>query len=90
MTGTARFFYSDKNDFPGIFYFTVGGGVNHYGYMTIQNGKLFFKDLWEENYSTASSNSSNSIKDLSPDKELILESKAVFEENRHIGFIALK
>ena len=41
-------------EYPGIFYFTVGGGANHYGYMSIKNQKLSFEDLWEENYASES------------------------------------
>ena len=90
LTGTVRFFSSDNINYPGIFYFTVSGGVNHYGYMTIKDKNLSFENLWEENYATESENSVNRIKELSSNKDLISESKALFDKNLDIKFLSLK
>ena len=90
LTGTVRFFSSDNSEYPGIFYFTVGGGVNHYGYMSIKNQKLFFEDLCEENYASESTDNTENTKELSADKELIEESKQLYKNNSDIDFIHLK
>ena len=90
ITGTARFFYSDDKNYPGIFYLTVGGGANHFGYMTIKDQKLVLEDLWEENYASESPNAANSIKELSSDKALISESKEVYTQDGDIDFTKLQ
>lgn len=90
ITGTVRFFSSDNISYPGIFYFTVGGGVDHYGYMTIKDKKLSFENLWEENYATEPQDSINRIKELSSNKDLISESKTLFDKNLDIKFSSLK
>lgn len=86
LTGIVRFFSSDNSEYPGIFYFTVGGGANHYGYMSIKNQKLSFEDLWEENYASESTDTTENIKALSADKGLIEESKKLYESNSDINF----
>ena len=83
VTATCRFFYSDNKKFPGVFYFTVGGGADHYGYMTIKDNALFLEDLWRDNYSTETD---KGIQELCSDKDLISESKALYESNRDIQF----
>ncbi len=90
LTGTVRFFSSDNINYPGIFYYTVGGGVDHYGYMTIKDKKLSFENLWEENYATEPQDSINRIKELSSNKDLISESKTLFDKNLDIKFSSLK
>lgn len=85
MTGTVRFFYSDKEEFPGIFYFTVGGGLNHYGYMTVQNGALHLEQLWDEDYSGAT-DWEDHVAEFSDDKALIQQSKALYEADKDIVF----
>ncbi len=87
ITGTCRFFSSDNADYPGVFYFTVGGGVDHYGYMTIKDKKLSFEDLWEEHYATQPEGSKERIKELSSNKGLISESKELYKNNCDIKFI---
>ena len=89
FTGTVRFFSSDNPDYSGVFYFTVGGGAEHYGYMTVEDKKLSFEDLWEENYATEPQDSENRIKELSPDKDLISESKRLYDNNADIKFVSL-
>ena len=90
LTGTVRFFSSDNINYPGIFYYTVGGGVDHYGYMTIKDKKLSFENLWEENYATEPQDSINRIKELSLNKDLISESKKLYNKNADIKFVSLK
>lgn len=85
LTATARLFYSENERFPGIFYFTVGGGVNHYGYMTIKNSELTFEDLWEEDYSGITDNDTP-IREISSNTELIAESKKAYSDSLDIDF----
>lgn len=90
VTGTVRFFCSESNNYPGIFCFTAGGGINRYGYMTVKNGELSFEKLWEENYSTELQDSIDGIKELSSNNELISESKRLYEKSVDISFTSLK
>ena len=87
VTATCRFFYSDNKKFPGVFYFTVGGGANHYGYMTIKDNTLVLESLWQENYATETD---KGIQELCSDKDLISESKSLYENNRDINFKKIK
>ena len=84
-TGTVRFFYSDQTDFPGIFYFTASGGMNHYGYLTIKNEQLSIEELWTEDYSGISGQK-NKITKISKNNNLIQESKKVCENNKELSF----
>ena len=77
LTGTVRFFSSDNVSYPGIFYFTVGGGINHYGYMTIKNNKLQFEELWSEDYSGINGEKGKII-EISKNENLIKESKELY------------
>lgn len=90
LTGTVRFFSSDNISYPGVFYYTVGGGKNNYGYMTIKDKKLSLENLWEENFTTEPQDSVNHIKELSSNKALISESKTLFDKNLDIKFSSLK
>ena len=58
--------------------------------MSIKNQKLFFEDLWEENYASESTDTTENIKVLSADKGLIEESKKLYENNSDINFTHLK
>lgn len=83
LTGTARFFYSDDKDFPGIFVFTASGGMNHFGYMTIKNDEVYLEEIWSEDYSGISDNN-NKIIEISDNKKIIKESKKLYEDNKDI------
>ncbi len=93
MTGTTQLRYSNNPSYPGIFYFTVGGGMEHHGYAALRNNKLVVEELWNEDYSgisTVLGISRDRIKDLSSDKDLINESKKVYRENDQIDWKPLK
>ena len=89
LTGTVRFFSSDNINYPGIFYYTVGGGVDHYGYMTIKNNKLQFEELWSEDYSGINGEKGKII-EISKNENLIKESKKLYKNNKDVEFIILK
>lgn len=93
VTGTTRLLYSNNSSYPGIFYFYVSGGLNHYGYMNIEDGKLKYEELWNEDYSGISKEigeKRDRIKELSKDKKLILESQKVYDENCDLIFKEIK
>lgn len=84
-TGTTRLFLSDKKDFPGIFYFCCGGGVNHFGVVNIENNKLVSSQIFEEDYSGILGEKGK-IYELCENKALIEESKRLYNENKDIKF----
>lgn len=49
-TGTLRIFASEKKSYPGIFTFTCGNSSEHYGYLTIKDGKLHNEKIWQDRY----------------------------------------
>lgn len=83
VTGTVRLFASENPKYPGIFYYTVGGGCDHYSYMTLNNGSLGTTKLCEYYYSADEPYWNN----ISKDTEMIAEAKALYNENRDIEFI---
>ncbi len=83
-TGTVRFLYSDNPHCPGIFYLTVGGGANHYGYLTTDGTKLLVEKLWDDHYGGL--NDADRVEEFSSNTQLISESKLAYEENRDIPF----
>lgn len=61
QTGTFEFYHTTIDEYeepifseplPGLFTRWVGGGQNHYGYLTLENGKLKHTPLWDENYAS--------------------------------------
>lgn len=87
LTGNTRLLYSEDPAFPGVFTFQVGGGLEHYGYMTIQDDRFTETELWNEDYSGISKELGKErerIEELSSDKQLIEESRKVYEKNQDI------
>lgn len=87
LTGTTRLLYSDDPSCPGVFTFGVGGGLEHYGYMTVQDGKLSATELWNEDYSGISKElgkDRDQILELSSDKLLIRESGKAYKNDQDI------
>lgn len=92
-TATTRLFYSDNSSYPGMFSYFAGGGLDHYGYITIKDNKLICEELWNEDYSGISEDlgiSRNRIEEFSADKQLIEESRKVYEENNDLPFQKLQ
>lgn len=93
MTGTTRLLYSEDPSCPGVFTFDVGGGLEWYAYMTLQDGKLLETDLWNEDYSGISKELGKNrerIEETSSDKRLIGESKKVYKNNQDIEMLKMK
>ena len=92
-TATTRLFSSDNSSYPGIFCYFEGGGLDHYGYITIKDNKLVYEELWNEDYSGISKElgiSRERIKEISTDKQLINESNKVYKENSDLSFQRLE
>jgi len=87
LAGTFRMFFSDNPAYPGIFYFSVGGGLERYGYMTVKDNEFISEELWNEDYSGWRE---NRIEELSKDKGLIKESKNVYSKGNDIEWIAVE
>lgn len=88
-TGTTRLLFSDEKTYPGIFTYYVSGGLEHYGYITLNDSQLAEEKLWDSDYSGISKaldEERGKIKELSKDKELIQESKLVYEKNQDMSF----
>lgn len=77
---TLRILYSDQTQFYGLFTFGVSNGVNSYGYLSLENGKIEFSQLWKENFKE------NEITEISKYKSLIDESKYVYEKAHDVVF----
>ncbi|HOV25533.1 MAG TPA: hypothetical protein PK566_04130 [Pseudobacteroides sp.] len=93
VTGTTRLFCSDNPLYPGIFFYFAGGGLDHYGYLTIKDNKLMYEELWNEDYSGVSKElgiSREKIEELSADKQIINESRKVYKENNDLPFQKLQ
>lgn len=91
-TGTARLFSSDNSSYPGIFSYFEGGGLDHYGYLSIKDNKLVYEELWNEDYSGISGElgiSRERIEEISTDKKLINESIRLYKENKDLPFQSL-
>lgn len=92
-TGTTRLFFTDNSSYPGMFFYFAGGGLNHYGYITIKDNKLMYEELWNEDYSGISKElgiSRQRIEEFSADKQLINESRKVYKENNDLLFQKLQ
>lgn len=58
--------------YSGLFTLWWGGGVEHYGYLTVKEGKLEYEDLWYDDHSPVSQQWQQV--EISDDKQLIKES----------------
>lgn len=88
-TATTKFLYSNNLSYPGIFFFWVGGGYNHYGYVYIKDNELVEEELWDEDFSGISKEQGKDreeIEEYSDDKQQIKESKIAYSDNNDISF----
>ena len=89
-TGTTRLFSSESMNYPGIFYFYVSGGLNHYGYIDIQDKELNIQELWNEDYSgiyKEMGEERERIEKFSDDDKIIKESRDLYTNNNDLAFI---
>lgn len=84
-TGTTRLFSSENKKYPGIFVFTCGGSADHYHYLSVKDGKLVSEDLWDLEYDeTINKYSEDKVVAFTDDKEIIAESKYLYDNNLDI------
>lgn len=89
QSGTTRFLVSDRESCPGIFTYSVGGGYEWYGYVTIREDELVREDLWNYDFSGISKElgkKRKKVEETSSDKELIKESKKVYSKDQNLIF----
>lgn len=94
QTGTVRWFFSTDKEHPGVFYFTVGGGADHYSRMTIQDNKLHFEALWDDVYAYSPTSDISALtvryRVFTDNKELVKESKRLYDQNQDIQWTSVK
>ena len=73
VTGTFQFLESDN--YNGIFVYTVGGGCDHYSYLTLCDDNISITKLCEYYYSA----DEPYWVDISDDKQMVAEAKKVYE-----------
>lgn len=78
-TATTRCFSSSNSKYPGIFIFSVGGGAEHYSYMSISEGEIVFEKLWDNMYM------SKTTEEFVLDKEIIKESLSLHQKGEDIA-----
>lgn len=88
-TGTYRFFLSNIPAYPGIFTFHTGGGLERYNYFTIKDNALSKEKLWDDDFSD-SYESRPKIVEYVTDKQMLAESKKLYQENKDIKFLPLE
>ena len=91
-TGTTRLFSSESMNYPGIFYFYVSGGLNHYEYINIQDKELNIQELWNEDYSGIYKEMGEErevIEKFSDDDKIIKESRDLYNNNCDLTFIKM-
>lgn len=87
-TGSLRLLYSKK--YPGIISFTVGGGANHYRYVTVRDGELVIEDIWNDYYAYDGVVITVNTEEFTDDKTLIKESKLAYENYQDISFLPIE
>lgn len=86
ITGTYQLLYSENKTFPGLIVLTVGGGTNHFDYITIQKNALSIKKIYDEDYSGISGSSDDKITLHSDNKELINAAQNAYKNNLRLNF----
>ncbi len=88
LTGSLRMFSSESKEYPGIFYFTVGGSCEHYSYLTIENNEIATKKLAEDHYADEELGyPKRTWVNISKDAEIIKEAKYLYDNNKDIEFL---
>ncbi len=86
LTGTTRLLETNDEAYPGLICFTVGGGANHYVYLTIKDGKLSFEKIWDDNYSGTYDTPTT---EYTTDKKLIEVSANAYNNNQDVNWMEL-
>ncbi|MDE6852990.1 MAG: hypothetical protein K2J67_11010 [Lachnospiraceae bacterium] len=89
ISGTTMFLITDHESYPGVLYFHVGGGLEHYSYLSMVDQTLHTEELWNEDYSGISQElgvDRERILEISEDAALIQESKKAYETKNELLF----
>lgn len=54
VTGTLLLHHTNDDKYPGIVYVTVGGGKEHFGYITVTEGTLTVRQIFDNDYGMVS------------------------------------
>lgn len=87
LTGTTVLLVSDQPSYPGIFYFWVGGGLEHYGYLSLVGQQIHTEELWNEDFSGITKElgeDRGTILEISKDADLIRESKRAYQRKSEL------
>ncbi len=82
LTGTTRLLETNDEAYPGLICFTVGGGAEHYVYLTIKDGQLSFEKIWDDNYSGTYDTPTT---EYTTDKKLIEVSANAYNKNQDVA-----
>ncbi len=78
ITGTLLLHHTNDKKYPGIVYVTVGGGKEHFGYITITDGALSVKQTFDDDYGMISGEKEDVF--YTDDEYLIAISRKVYED----------
>ena len=81
-TATTRYFSSNNPKYPGIFMFSVGGGAEHYSYLTLADGKFVREDLWDDIYKYSETDRTREY--FVSDEDIIKESAHLYQQGNDI------
>ena len=84
VTGTLQLYHTLDTKYPGIVYLTVGGGKNHFGYITIIDGALSVKQTFDDDYGMISGKKEDVF--YTDDQDLIDLSGKARKYNYQIGY----
>ena len=83
VTGTTQIFESHKKKWPGLFYFYEDFGINYYGYICSEKGKIVTKSLWSYNHTKEVIDYNEKI-NPSANRELVKESRLISNDPKHV------
>ncbi len=85
VTGTLQLFYSNKAQYPGFISYTVGGGMDHYSYWTVAEGKLTEQKICDKDYSGLFGEA-GAVTAYTEDQTLVDEALNAEEQEQTISF----
>ena len=84
ITGTVQFYHTNSKKYPGVVFVTIGGGKEHFGYITITDGVLIFQQIFDNDFSMISGEKEDVV--YTDDEELIALSKKAYQEDCYIKY----
>lgn len=84
ITGTVQLYHTNDKMYPGIVFVTIGGGKEHFGYITITDGALTLKQIFDNDFSMISGEKEDVI--YTDDEKLIALSKKAYQEDCYITY----